>query len=803
MADDPRGSFPNPPRPWDCFTDPDTGYPYYYNNDTGESIWEHASASTPSADPEVSAEEEERARRYAESRQESYAGLVRRPTADKGYGQYADPGVAAAAAAAAEPSGRYEGIPSRYSGHYAQSSASSPTSARAEEEGEGGGLSSSGTISHAMSKDLERESLIAHAKLTDLGKALGRLLGKLEAGGGAGKGAGGGAGGGSVVPVAVGDYISVRHTAGGGGREERGGRGSWEICRVLDMREDAHGECRVCVELQGAGEEGKNVLWESFESDNIGPFGYDGGGAGGGHTGPTQSRGRGGGGSGGGDAPCDAHMARSGGGGGVTTGPASSSLSSSASYLSSRQGGKEKKVSYSASRPDGPPRKGDGGGAILNIATGDYVDVYVPSSASATTSTAAPTTTPTATPTAKGTKFAAVARAGEGGSDDSPGTSGTSGTGGGTAGGDTSSRWVPARVVGRDRKTGAVTVVLMERGSSYVIFRGRSLTAESSDAAAYETEGGEGGEDGEGGSEGYSGEGYSGEGYSGGHAVASPSSPSSPPPSGGWENTLVIAAANVEAHIRPFGSESVPGGGVGAGGTGTGGYEGDVELPLHEVKFRELLASNNLSLHVVRGDGNCLFRAVSHQVYGVDPRDERHVALRNQCCDYMLAPDQRKHFEAFVEGDFDCYVANMRRQHVWGGNVELVALREVLDRPVQIHSSRATHCEPAKIDFGAVARSKTADLTRILQGEGAGGSEGTPRGGAGGTFDVDAYLLRYHVAPLRLAYVGQKKAVKKMRSGEMNESSPSKPCAISLNVLRANELEKLYSTSTSRVGVEN
>ena len=119
---DPRGSFPNPPPPWDCFTDPDTGYPYYDNNDTCESIWEHPSASTPSNsydDPEVSAEEEERARRYAESRQESYAGLVRRPTADKGYGQvYADPGVAAVAAAA-EPAGRYEGIASRYSGHYA------------------------------------------------------------------------------------------------------------------------------------------------------------------------------------------------------------------------------------------------------------------------------------------------------------------------------------------------------------------------------------------------------------------------------------------------------------------------------------------------------------------------------------------------------------------------------------------------------------------------------------------------------------------------------------------------------------
>ena len=52
-------------------------------------------------------------------------------------------------------------------------------------------------------------------------------------------------------------------------------------------------------------------------------------------------------------------------------------------------------------------------------------------------------------------------------------------------------------------------------------------------------------------------------------------------------------------------------------------------------------------------DGNCLFRAVAHQVYG---DADKHDALRNACCDYMLSDGQKEHLENFVDGDFNKYV---------------------------------------------------------------------------------------------------------------------------------------------------
>eukprot|EP00960_Hanusia_phi_P046554 757897-Hanusia_phi.AAC.1 len=50
----------------------------------------------------------------------------------------------------------------------------------------------------------------------------------------------------------------------------------------------------------------------------------------------------------------------------------------------------------------------------------------------------------------------------------------------------------------------------------------------------------------------------------------------------------------------------------------------------------------------MKEDGNCLFRAISDQVYG-DP--EMHPEVRELCMDYLLA--ERGHFSQFVTQDFD------------------------------------------------------------------------------------------------------------------------------------------------------
>ncbi len=61
------------------------------------------------------------------------------------------------------------------------------------------------------------------------------------------------------------------------------------------------------------------------------------------------------------------------------------------------------------------------------------------------------------------------------------------------------------------------------------------------------------------------------------------------------------------------------------------------------------LRRKGLCVHPVEGDGNCLFRSVSHQVYGTD---DLHRLVRQSCMDYMKS--EAEHFEPYVEGICMC-----------------------------------------------------------------------------------------------------------------------------------------------------
>lgn len=99
--------------------------------------------------------------------------------------------------------------------------------------------------------------------------------------------------------------------------------------------------------------------------------------------------------------------------------------------------------------------------------------------------------------------------------------------------------------------------------------------------------------------------------------------------------------------------------------------------------YRDALeATLGLRIFYIAGDGNCLFRSVSHQVYG----DDRHHALvRAACMDYMES--EKEYFEPYVLGDmaaFMRYLRHKRRDGVWGDDPELQALCELYDRPAEV-----------------------------------------------------------------------------------------------------------------------
>ncbi|GMT24348.1 hypothetical protein PFISCL1PPCAC_15645, partial [Pristionchus fissidentatus] len=96
-----------------------------------------------------------------------------------------------------------------------------------------------------------------------------------------------------------------------------------------------------------------------------------------------------------------------------------------------------------------------------------------------------------------------------------------------------------------------------------------------------------------------------------------------------------------------------------------------------ECRLKE---ERGLEIKKMVGDGACLFRAVSHQVYG---DEEMHGEVRRLSLDYM--EKNREHFEQFITEDFSAYIARKRRLTVHGNHVELQATSEIYNRPIEIY----------------------------------------------------------------------------------------------------------------------
>lgn len=86
----------------------------------------------------------------------------------------------------------------------------------------------------------------------------------------------------------------------------------------------------------------------------------------------------------------------------------------------------------------------------------------------------------------------------------------------------------------------------------------------------------------------------------------------------------------------------------------------------------------------MQSDGNCLFRAVALQVYG---DADMHDTVRQLCIKHMVA--EHDHYSQFVAEDFPTYIARKRRLGVHGNNVELQAIGELYNRPIQVYRDDA------------------------------------------------------------------------------------------------------------------
>ena len=148
-------------------------------------------------------------------------------------------------------------------------------------------------------------------------------------------------------------------------------------------------------------------------------------------------------------------------------------------------------------------------------------------------------------------------------------------------------------------------------------------------------------------------------------------------------------------------------------------------------------AQKNLKRNNIKGDGNCLFRAIAHQLYG---DQERHPEIRKICI-VELHKNWDK-YKKLIDKKYeklkcDEYVSLMSKDRTWAGHAEKVALKNALELQIititpfensswiigdnpskmiylsfedQVHYSSLTTLDPEKaIDIGEIM-----DWTRVV-----------------------------------------------------------------------------------------
>jgi OTU-like cysteine protease len=121
------------------------------------------------------------------------------------------------------------------------------------------------------------------------------------------------------------------------------------------------------------------------------------------------------------------------------------------------------------------------------------------------------------------------------------------------------------------------------------------------------------------------------------------------------------------------------------------------------ARLCEALKAKGLEIVEQEGDGNCLFRAVSLQVYG---SADNHGEVRERCMDFMARNEE--HYSNFVaigscdtdadaipesraDTAFQDYVARKRINGVHGNHAEIQAISELFNRPVEVYTPPAVN----------------------------------------------------------------------------------------------------------------
>lgn len=110
-----------------------------------------------------------------------------------------------------------------------------------------------------------------------------------------------------------------------------------------------------------------------------------------------------------------------------------------------------------------------------------------------------------------------------------------------------------------------------------------------------------------------------------------------------------------------------------------------------EARFKEILLSKGLRIVDVPSDGDCMYKALSHQlslngIYAsvADLRTKTGRYIREHKDDFVPFLTSDKTGDLLDDDEFDTYCDSVSNTKAWGGQVELQALVKILDRAIQV-----------------------------------------------------------------------------------------------------------------------
>lgn len=121
------------------------------------------------------------------------------------------------------------------------------------------------------------------------------------------------------------------------------------------------------------------------------------------------------------------------------------------------------------------------------------------------------------------------------------------------------------------------------------------------------------------------------------------------------------------------------------------------ERTIESDKLSIQLKSKKLAIKDIESDGDCLYRAIEHQLSISRNSSEKlnYQELRDKTSKYMLEhPDK---FMPFLTSgsnsgpmtlkEYSTYCNKISTTKTWGGNVELSALTQIINRPIHVYQA--------------------------------------------------------------------------------------------------------------------